>query len=110
MSVFLDEIHVTQVVVVPDHHLNSLLLLHCSQEYQQYICERVFANDFTHCLLWETAEYNRGAKIKMHHMAISLQWLKDMDAPEYRAVHLLQKHKNKIIKFADLPKKLGVCQ
>ena len=35
-------------------------------------------------------------------MTISLQWLKDMDTPEYCAVQLIQKHKNKIIKFANL--------
>ena len=67
----------------------------------------MFANDHTHRLLWEMAEYDRIAKIKMHHMAISLQWPKDADAPEYRAVQLLQKHKHKNIKFANLhvPKK-----
>ena len=47
-------------------------------------------------------KYDRIAKIKTHHMAISLQWLKDTNAPEYHAVQLLQKHKNKIIKFANL--------
>ena len=33
-----------------------------SEEYQRYICERVFANDCIHCLLWEMAEYDRIAK------------------------------------------------
>ena len=37
-----------------------------SEEYQQYICERVFANDHTHRLLWEMTKYNRGAKFKMY--------------------------------------------
>ena len=44
-----------------------------SEEYQLYICERVFANDCTYCLLWEMAKDNCGGKIKTHHMAIPLQ-------------------------------------
>ena len=71
-----------------------------SEEYQQYICERVFANDQAHRLLWKMAKYDRGPETKMHHMAISLQWLKDMDAREYHAIQILQK----------CPSKLRFCQ
>ena len=73
-----------------------------SDEYQQYVCERVFTNDRTQRLLWEMAEYDRSAKIHTHHMAISLKWLKETDAPEYRAVQLLQKHTNKLAKFVNI--------